>query len=86
MQNVVRISLSLFGVAALAVACRGNLPPTEPPRSGDASPGTRTDDNPVASPRAGEPIPGSRESTTASGGSNGLPLPTPPGGSTSPTP
>lgn len=76
MQPFTKACLALLSLAAAQVACRGTLPPTEPPRSGDATPGTRTNDTPVVAPLAGDGVP-----ITASGGTNSLPLPIPSGGS-----
>lgn len=81
MQSFAKACLVLLSLAAAQVACRGTLPPTEPPRSGDATPGTRTNDTPVSAPLAGDGVPA--ETITASGGTNSLPLPIPSaGGST----
>jgi hypothetical protein len=78
MQPFAKACLALLALAAVQGACRGTLPPTEPPRSGDATPGTRTNDTPVAAPIAGDSIPS--DPMTASGGTNALPLPGPSGG------
>ncbi len=79
MQPFAKACFVLLSLVAAQVACRGTLPPTEPPRSGDATPGTRTNDTPISAPLAGDAAP--TDPVTASGGSNTLPLPVPSGGS-----
>lgn len=49
-----KILLALAAVVSLAVACRGQLPPTEPPRGGEKPPVGRTDDGVLAAPVVGE--------------------------------
>ena len=56
-------------------ACRGQLPPTEPRRVVEDSPGTRTDDGLAAAPLAGVAAP----SMGSLGGSGGTPPPLPGG-------
>ena len=65
--------------AGATVACRGHLPPTEPPPSIADDPSTRTNDAPAAGPLAGpaSPLPGD----SSKGGSSVLPLPPPSSGS-----
>jgi hypothetical protein len=81
MQPLTKACFVLLVLGAAQAACRGTLPPTEPPRSGDASPGTRTNDSPISSPLAGEGAPTDTLTGTGSGGTNALPLPVPSGGS-----
>ncbi|HKY36125.1 MAG TPA: hypothetical protein VJN18_09315 [Polyangiaceae bacterium] len=79
--------VSLLCLAGLDTACRGRLPPTEPPRfSDDGVPAARTNDAPMLDPLTGEgvmapagkggtnvlpPLPGPGPAGTSSGGSAG---------------
>jgi hypothetical protein len=74
-------TVSVLALAAGAnLACRGHLPPTEPPPSIPEDPSASTNDSPTAGPLAGPaaPLPGA---DTNKGGSNVLPLPSPSSGS-----
>jgi hypothetical protein len=77
MRPVVSTSPSLPLAIALAVACGGQLPPTEPPPGGVDNLGTTTNDAPIAAPLAhdGALVPGAAE-----GGTNALPIPGPSSG------
>jgi hypothetical protein len=80
MQASKRFVSVLVLTLGATLACRGHLPPTEPPPSIEDDPSTRTNDSPAAGPLAGpaSPLPGADSSK---GGSSVLPLPPPSGGS-----
>lgn len=50
MTLVSKVLLTLGTAALSAAACRGQLPPTEPPRGGEKPPIGRTDDGVLAAP------------------------------------
>lgn len=74
MQPIKRLVLAscLVSAAGVAGACRGQLPPTQPPRGAEDTPATRTDDGLAAAPLAGTASPGV---ATTSGGGSGVALP-----------
>jgi hypothetical protein len=54
MDTFIKSPLAWLGMAAVAVACQGTLPPTEPHVSPDGSPSMTTNDAATAGPRANE--------------------------------
>jgi hypothetical protein len=90
MSSVIKSALGLLGLAALGVACRGTLPPTEPPQgSPDGAPSMQTNDTATAGPLADEglasppatlPGPGAplAAAEPGAGGTSVLPPPPPP--------
>jgi hypothetical protein len=64
------LTAACLALLALAAACRGQLPPTEPPRIEQDLPGTTTNDAPTVGPMASD--------VTGSGGTNALPGPSAP--------
>lgn len=92
MSSVIKSALGLLGLAALAAACRGTLPPTEPPQgSPDGAPSMQTNDTATAGPLADEglasppatlPGPGAPLAAPESGAGGTSVLPRPPHGGT----
>jgi hypothetical protein len=54
MDTFIKSPLAWLGLAAVALACQGTLPPTEPHVSPDGSPSMSTKDAPAAGPLADE--------------------------------
>jgi hypothetical protein len=66
-------------IAALGVACRGTLPPNEPPRSSpEGAPAMHTNDAPTVGPRADENL--ASPPDTLPGPTNPAGIAEPPGG------
>ena len=63
------LTAAMLALLALAAACRGQLPPTQPPRVEQDLPGTTTNDAPTVGPMA---------SDVTGGGTNALPSPSAP--------
>lgn len=83
MPSIKRLVLGSCLVSAVGFggACRGQLPPTEPPRGVEDPTGTRTDDGLAAAPLTGSESPSvAALSGAGSGGGGGLPLPSDPAG------
>ena len=76
MQSIKRSVLGGWLVSAVgfSIACRGQLPPTQPPRGDGDVPGTRTDDGVAAAPLAGSESP-SLATLSGGGSGRGVPLP-----------
>ena len=76
MSSSPQLLVSLLCLVGFDTACRGRLPPTEPPRvSGEGVPSTTTNDAPTLGPLTGEGI----ALPAGKGGSNVLPDPPGPG-------